>query len=251
LVKQVDFSADSPARLRAAGYEIDFRSSRQFPAEFSLERPCVVQGSVHTDLPVSIGAFSAIYGGRIRCLRVGRYCSISGDLQTGWDDHPTNWATSSMVGYVADVHKWATLTGHPERRTQTKFNSMRGVTTIGNDVWIGYGVFIRSGVSIGDGAIVAARSVVLSDVPAYCIVGGSPARIIRSRFEPQLITELSALEWWKYNILRINQPDIADPWAFCEQVRNQIEAGQLEEYAPTVADPGELARVTGSTIKDV
>jgi len=59
-----------------------------------------------------------------------------------------------------------------------EFKAIRGLTTIGNDVWIGQGAFIRSGVTIGDGAIIGARSLVLRDVPPYAIVVGTPAKVI-------------------------------------------------------------------------
>jgi virginiamycin A acetyltransferase len=67
---------------------------------------------------------------------------------------------------------------------------------IGNDVWIGYDAFIRDGVKIEDGAIVASKSVVANDVPAYAIVAGNPARVVRLRFSDKEIDTLLKLEWW-------------------------------------------------------
>jgi virginiamycin A acetyltransferase len=67
---------------------------------------------------------------------------------------------------------------------------------IGNDAWIGQGVTILSGVTIGDGSVVAARSVVTKDVPAYGIVAGNPVRLIRQRFDEATIARLLALRWW-------------------------------------------------------
>lgn len=74
----------------------------------------------------------------------------------------------------------------------------KGDTVIGNDVWIGYEALIMPGVRIGDGAIIAARSVVVSDIPAYAIAGGNPAKVIRERFEPGLARDLQALAWWDW-----------------------------------------------------
>ncbi|MDR7020245.1 CatB-related O-acetyltransferase [Aeromonas salmonicida] len=73
-----------------------------------------------------------------------------------------------------------------------------GDTRIGNDVWIGMDAMIMPGVTIGDGAIIAARSLVTQDVPPYCMVAGAPARVIRQRFAVQETTLLQALAWWDW-----------------------------------------------------
>lgn len=81
----------------------------------------------------------------------------------------------------------------------------KGDTVIGNDVWIGYEALIMPGVQIGNGAIVAARSVVTADVPAYTIVGGNPAKPLKQRFSPEQIAALQALAWWDWPIETISQ----------------------------------------------
>lgn len=79
----------------------------------------------------------------------------------------------------------------------------RGDTIIGNDVWIGYESVIMPGVKIGDGAVIAAKSVVVKDVPAYTIVGGNPATVIRQRFSEADIIKLLTLRWWDWEIEKI------------------------------------------------
>lgn len=74
----------------------------------------------------------------------------------------------------------------------------KGDIIIGNDVWIGYAAVIMSGVTIGDGAIIGARSVVTKDIPPYTIVGGVPARQIRRRFSEETIAALLELKWWNW-----------------------------------------------------
>lgn len=74
----------------------------------------------------------------------------------------------------------------------------KGDTTIGNDVWIGYESLVMPGVTIGDGAIVAARSVVTGDVPPYSIVGGNPAAVIRRRFPDDVVARLLQVAWWSW-----------------------------------------------------
>ncbi len=73
-----------------------------------------------------------------------------------------------------------------------------GDTVIGNDVWVTQRTFVRSGVTIGDGAIVAAGAVVINDVPPYAIVGGNPAKVIRYRFSPEQIEALLEIRWWDW-----------------------------------------------------
>jgi len=82
---------------------------------------------------------------------------------------------------------------------------LKGDTVIGNDVWIGYESTIMPGVKIGDGAIVAAKSVVVSDVPAYTIVGGNPAKLIKQRFSTGAIAALLEIAWWNWSIEKISR----------------------------------------------
>ncbi|HLO84967.1 MAG TPA: Vat family streptogramin A O-acetyltransferase [Nostocaceae cyanobacterium] len=81
----------------------------------------------------------------------------------------------------------------------------RGDTIIGNDVWIGYDSLIMPGVKIGDGAIIAARSVVVKDIPAYTIAGGNPAQPIKQRFSDAQIDILLSISWWDWDIEKITR----------------------------------------------
>jgi virginiamycin A acetyltransferase len=74
----------------------------------------------------------------------------------------------------------------------------KGDTVVGNDVWVGYDALVMPGVRIGDGAIVAARSVVTRDVPPYAVVGGNPAGVVRQRFTDEVVAELLAIRWWDW-----------------------------------------------------
>ena len=81
----------------------------------------------------------------------------------------------------------------------------RGDIVIGNDVWIGYEALIMPGVKIGDGAIIAARSVVVSDIPPYTVAGGNPAKVIKQRFSDTEISQLLATKWWDWEIDKITR----------------------------------------------
>jgi virginiamycin A acetyltransferase len=94
---------------------------------------------------------------------------------------------------------WETVSSHSEPWPY------KGNTVIGNDVWIGYEATIMPGVQVGDGAIIAAKSVVASDVPAYTIFGGNPARCIRQRFKQEVIRSLLEIAWWNWDIQKITR----------------------------------------------
>ena len=81
----------------------------------------------------------------------------------------------------------------------------KGDTVIGNDVWIGYDATFMPGVTVGDGAIIAAKSVVVSDVPPYAVVGGNPAKCIRQRFDDDVVRSLLNIAWWNWNIEKITR----------------------------------------------
>jgi acetyltransferase-like isoleucine patch superfamily enzyme len=117
-------------------------------------------------------------------VEVGSYTSIGGNCSMILDGNHkyTGFSTfpfKESLGWDAPGSRWG-----------------KKVPTIGNDVWIGMNVMILSGVSIGDGAIVAANTVVTKDVPPYAIVAGNPGRIKKYRFSQDIIDELLRYPWW-------------------------------------------------------
>jgi len=95
--------------------------------------------------------------------------------------------------------------GEPWSNNYTAKWPNKGDTLIDNDVWIGHEALIMPGVTIGDGAIIASRSVVTKSVPPYTIVAGNPARVIRQRFDDKTIATLLTIRWWHWPIEIINQ----------------------------------------------
>jgi acetyltransferase-like isoleucine patch superfamily enzyme len=124
-------------------------------------------------------------------LIIGKYTAIASEVTILLGgNHRTEWV--SMYPFPALADKWPRangIAGHPWSK---------GNVVIGNDVWIGTGATILSGVTIGDGAVVAARSVVVKDVPPYTIVGGSPAKPLKKRFDDNQIKKLLKLQWWNW-----------------------------------------------------
>jgi len=123
-------------------------------------------------------------------LSIGRYCSIADDvnLMLG-GDHRLDFVTTYPFGAMAGV--W------PEAAGLEGYARSRGDLMIGNDVWLGSGCLILSGITIGDGAVVAARAVVTKDVPPYAVMAGNPARLVRKRFEDETVARLLATRWWE------------------------------------------------------
>ena len=126
-------------------------------------------------------------------LVIGKFCSIACGAKFLFNS--ANHTLRSLSTYIFPVlfEEW----GLDVERIPEAWDN-RGDIVIGNDVWIGYEAVILSGVTIGHGAVIAARSVVTRDVPPYAIVGGAPARLIRRRFEPETIDALLELRWWDW-----------------------------------------------------
>ncbi|MEH2939166.1 CatB-related O-acetyltransferase [Lawsonibacter sp. JLR.KK007] len=126
-------------------------------------------------------------------LVIGKFCSIACGAKFLFNS--ANHTQRSLSTYIFPVlfEEW----GLDVERIPEAWDN-RGDIIIGNDVWIGYEAVILSGVTIGDGAIVAARAVVTRDVPPYAIVGGVPAKPIRQRFSNPDIAQLLELRWWDW-----------------------------------------------------
>jgi acetyltransferase-like isoleucine patch superfamily enzyme len=128
---------------------------------------------------------------RLHFAEVGKYCSIASDVHLGLGIHPLSpfVSTHPSLFLRRDWRGWS----FADRDYRAEYKPVK----IGNDVWIGLRGAIKDGVSIGDGAVVAAGAVVVSDVPPYAIVGGVPAKHIRYRFSPEIIAFLVDFKWWE------------------------------------------------------
>jgi acetyltransferase-like isoleucine patch superfamily enzyme len=134
------------------------------------------------------------YEGSERNVSIGSFCSIAPEVEfINGGIHPPDWVST----YSFRI-QW-----HMEGALQDGMPASRGDITVGSDVWLATGATILSGVTIGHGAIVAARSLVSQDVPPYAIVGGVPAKIIRYRFDPDTIRQLLEIAWWDWDDAKI------------------------------------------------
>lgn len=130
-------------------------------------------------------------------LIIGKFCQIAAGVEFVMNgaNHQMN-AVSTFPFYTLEGWKMST----PAKSDMP----LKGDTVIGNDVWIGQNAVILPGVHVGDGAIIGANSVVGSDVESYTIVIGNPARLLRKRFNGELIELLLQFKWWDKSIDEIN-----------------------------------------------
>ncbi len=129
-------------------------------------------------------------------LIIGKFCMIASDVT--FIMNGANHLSNAVSSYP-----FAIFGGDWSNAMEGKSYPSKGNTEIGNDVWIGYGATIMPGVKIGDGAIIATKSVVTSDVEPYAIVGGNPAKEIRKRFSEEKIQKLLELSWWNWPLEKI------------------------------------------------
>ena len=130
-------------------------------------------------------------------LIIGKYCSIGSGavfIMAGNQGHRIDWVSSFPFYYQANIFKNAK---NPYKKTAD--------TIVGNDVWIGSEAMIMAGVTIGSGAVIAARSVVTRDVEPYAVVGGNPAEVIKYRFSNKEITKLLKLQWWEWSEAKVKE----------------------------------------------
>lgn len=139
---------------------------------------------------VELGDYSYISGPRsyVEDAIIGKYCSIARQVTIGVSGHNYNWVTTSPIITSTQYGIIRSNISEPQRERPI----------IGNDVWIGMNVIIMRGIKIGDGAVVAAGSVVTKDVVPYSIVGGNPARHIKYRFSSEVIERLLDICWWDW-----------------------------------------------------
>lgn len=154
-------------------------------------------------------------------LVIGKFCQIASGVEFVMNgaNHQMNAVTTfpfyTLEGWDMELPKKSDL-------------PIKGDTVIGNDVWIGQNAVILPGVHIGDGAIIGANSVVGSDVAPYTIVAGNPAKVLRKRFDDELIHLLLSFKWWDKSIDEINGLIPILTCSDLDKVREKLEAACLK-----------------------
>jgi len=148
---------------------------------------CAIGYDVEIGPTTEIGDYSYVNRGTIIASgTIGRFCSIGYYCQIGMPEHPAGFASTSPATYGR-----RNIFGRA-----CSWNDYPRPPVMGSDVWVGSGAQILQGVTIGDGAIVAAGAIVTKTIPPYAVVGGVPARILKSRFDSSRIETLMRLRWW-------------------------------------------------------
>lgn len=128
-------------------------------------------------------------------LSIGNFCSLANGVKILLGgEHRPDWVTTYPFNLLFKS-AWE-IAGHPRTK---------GDVVIGHDVWIGMEAIIMSGVTIGNGAVIGARAVVVKDVPPYAIVAGNPARLVKFRFDEETIYRLQKIKWWNWTDEKIEE----------------------------------------------
>jgi acetyltransferase-like isoleucine patch superfamily enzyme len=201
--------------------------------EVSFEPPVQLNNArMHVYRGVTIGRYSFLRSGTMRHVgAIGRYTSIGPGVILGEGEHPIDWLTTTPT--VFDRHRWffypPANNEAPDlvipRTDQNTDPATRGLITIGNDVWIGANVIVRRGITIGDGAVVAAGAFVNRDVAPYTIVGGLPAKLIRPRFPRPLVDRLLASRWWEFDLRDFAGLPFDHPGEALDRIQSLEESG--------------------------
>jgi len=132
--------------------------------------------------------------------KIGKFCSIGRNVEIGLPQHPTNFLSTHPFQASVDLFK-EDRDYFDIKRVDWEFN---GSVEIGNDVWIGAKASIKSDIKIGDGVIIGAGAVVTKDIEPYSIVVGIPAKVIKMRFNQEIIDQLLDLQWWNLSLKQLS-----------------------------------------------
>jgi acetyltransferase-like isoleucine patch superfamily enzyme len=184
--------------------KINYRKNLKFDFSVSIGKNSVFEGmnKIHPDsyFKGMMGYGSYIGWNSFLDAKIGRYSSIAPFVRCNIGKHPfTKFVSTSPVFYSKSQYKNGGTFTEMDRYEETVYadkESKYGIV-IGNDCWVGEGVFFVGGVTVGDGAVVLAHAVVDKDVSPYAIVGGVPAKIIKYRFDEDTIAFLMKIKWWE------------------------------------------------------
>ena len=230
-VNELSSEFNSRAQTRDDQSEFSFLSpSSKIERDVELEHPVFIDDLVEIRTHVRMGAFSKARTATIirSNVKIGRFCSIARLVDMGASNHPLHFLSTHTFAYFPEPFERS-----PEYLNMKRVEWDDGPpTTVGNDVWVGTQAIIRAGVSIGDGAVIAAGAIVTKDVPAFSIVGGMPAHVMRYRFSDAIIERLLDLRWWDLPLgLLADLPfdDVESCIERLSEIRSNIESAPVAQ----------------------
>ncbi|MFA9372819.1 MAG: CatB-related O-acetyltransferase [Poseidonibacter sp.] len=148
-------------------------------------------------------------------VKIGSFSSIANGVIIGGEMHPIDWVSTSPVFYEG---KDSIHTKYSEHKREKSL-----ITTVGHDVWIGQNCLIKQGVKIGNGAVIGMGSVVTKDVLPYSVVAGNPSKLIKMRYNAEIITNLEKLEWWTFGDEELISyaKYVKEPTMFINEIKNR------------------------------
>jgi phosphonate metabolism protein (transferase hexapeptide repeat family) len=159
----------------------------------SVGKCCEILGDTAIEYS-EIGDYSYLGSGcMVADAKIGKFCAIAAQVRLGAPNHPMERPSQHRFTYCPEYYDASATRDHGFFRDRRDAR-----VVIGNDVWIGHAVIVLPGVTVGDGAVLAAGAVVTKDVAPYAIVGGVPARQIRERFNRAIAAQLSRIAWWDW-----------------------------------------------------
>jgi acetyltransferase-like isoleucine patch superfamily enzyme len=173
-------------------------------------------------------------------IAIGRYCSISGGLAAHLHGHPLEHVSTSVFTHDTKSHLTQAFAADHGIPPLAHPNPQRPPVVIGHDVWIGQGATLLPGVEVATGAVIAAGSVVTRSVGPYEIVAGNPAKVVRRRFEDEIVAGLLESEWWDYHPRDLAGLGLDRPQIFLAEFDRAKP--DLERYDPPRARMADMPR---------
>jgi acetyltransferase-like isoleucine patch superfamily enzyme len=163
------------------------------------EGPLYLSRNARLGPDVTVGKYTGLNDDTyVARAKVGAFCSFGARTAINPFNHPLDWLSIHEFQYNPNSYDWIEEYESIKRLSRTPQMFTRA--TIGNDVWMGHNVNVMSGINVGDGAVIAAGSIVTKDVPPYAIVAGVPATIKRQRFPERIVERLLSSKWWELEL---------------------------------------------------